>query len=77
MLNKFSRPLLRSFATGANQRGSFELSYDIPPRYFLLNYEMNEKEFTESDEYTEHRQKIKDNISNQRIILNGETLAQN
>ena len=68
------RNTLRPFA-GGQLKGSFELSYDIPPRYFLMTYQLKNAEDLHSDPtYESHRQMIKENLEQQRIILNGETL---
>ena len=63
MLNKLiktSTPLVRKFASGAvKQRGSFELNYQIPPRYFMVTFDIDSKvdcaEMLKTAEYEEHR----------------------
>ena len=59
-------------------RGSFELSYEIPPRYFMVTYdlktELDSTHVTKVSEYEEHRALVKTAVENRRIVLNGETL---
>ena len=59
---------------------SFELSYEIPPRYFFVTMHMkllNQDEASDMmklSAYDDHRANIKSLIQSQRVILNGETL---
>ena len=73
-----SKLIKRSFAGATKQRGNFEIHYNIPPRYFMVTYDIDSKvdckEMLSSSEYDEHRAIIKKQVQNQSIIMNGETL---
>ena len=45
--NSMSRSIARSFST-IKQRGNFELSYEVPPRYFMLTYQLKAKNLEEA-----------------------------
>ena len=52
----------RAFATTIPQKGNFELSYDIPSRYFMLTYQMLPTKLADlqlAPEYEEHRANVK------------------
>mgnify|MGYP000132617337 CR=1 FL=1 len=62
------------------QKGSFEVTYDIPPRYFLVTYHLNAENkagdsLLKSKEYEEHRDLVKGAIRDQILVFEGETLT--
>ena len=73
MLNKLLRSSrqiagVRHFAGPIKQKGNFELHYEIPPRYFMVTYDIDTKvdcaEMLKSADYEEHRQIVKKNVQN-------------
>ena len=54
------RPILKLIKSQQQRgfaKGSFELSYDIPPRYFMVTYHLKGEmaDMLKADEYNEHR----------------------
>lgn len=63
--------------------GSFEQSHFIPPRYFLVTYKLDKREYNEqivindSDALVlEHQEQVKRAVEDQKIVFKGEVLAQ-
>jgi len=61
--------------------GSFELSHEVAPRYFMVNYYVNPKklEWLKAEEKVvelmeEHQEKVKTALDHQRIVFKGEFL---
>ncbi|CDW88940.1 UNKNOWN [Stylonychia lemnae] len=67
--------LIRGFSNSQvpQQIGSFEQHFQIPPRYFLVTYKLNDNFQDESDQYREeHTSRVKKLIEGQRIVFRGD-----
>ena len=65
------------------QFGNFELYHPIPPRYFLVKYELDQRKFREKvldspgkEIAIEHSEKVKRAVQDQQIVFRGEMLPQ-
>ena len=65
----------------ARRFGNFEQHSTIPPRYFMVTYEINAKEYTKQVDdnggaraplWQEHTNKIADAVKSRRILFRGE-----
>ena len=63
--------------------GNFEQAHPIPPRYFLVKYQIDQRQFREkvldaSDAKLaiDHAKKVKDGIAMQKIVFRGEMLPE-
>ena len=63
--------------------GNFELFHPIPPRYFLVKYEIDQKQFREkvldagnAELAIDHRDKVQKAVSSQKIVFRGEMLPE-
>ena len=63
--------------------GNFELYHPIPPRYFLVKYELDQRQFREkvidsagAELAVEHRDKVQKAVADQLIVFRGELLPQ-
>eukprot|EP00347_Sterkiella_histriomuscorum_P001438 403372037 len=55
------------------QVGSFELSFQIPPRYFLVSYKLTDTFADHQEQFKEeHSEKVKRLIEQQRILFRGD-----
>lgn len=72
-----------NFSSTASKRlfGSFELHHPVPPRYFRLKYELDQRayreKFTEAKSKElayEHREKVQEAIQREQIMFRGECL---
>ena len=64
-ISKFSNQASRHFASGTQQKGNFELTYEIAPRYFMVKYDIdgrNSENILEESAYDEHRLMVKKSI---------------
>ena len=72
----FNRVSKRSF-------GNFEQVHPIPPRYFLVKYEIDQKQFREkildqgnAELAIDHRNQVQKAVSAQKIVFRGEVLPE-
>ena len=63
--------------------GNFEQFHPIPPRYFLVKYQLNQREFREkildaptAELAIEHRENVQKAVESQKIVFRGELMPE-
>ena len=83
LLSKTFAKLVEQRASALPRRtfGNFEQFHPIPPRYFLVKYELDQRKFREEvldaaspEVAIEHREKVQQAVQSQKIVFRGELL---